>query len=234
MGSAAYLVPSQPARGRNSRFSGPVSALRVTIACAGARLSSLAPTRPWEGRRGAAAGPRETPGIEQGPVVNRAGSCRPRPDLPTRRLAFLRSVMGASSSPPCKARRPRSAAGWKALAGDDAAVIPARARGSWQRRVAAPGRGFGQAERPCPCWATREGRAAVMGTAGSPAQGRPLHGAKGFPRPSSALRAPCRAGDPPPLRPYGQPCAGPPPALAGRQGFRRGAASRSSPATPPD
>ena len=74
----------------------------------------------------AAAGPRETPGIEQGPVVNRAGSCRPRPDLPTRRLAFLRSVMGASSSPPCKARRPRSAAGWKALADKNDAVIPAQ------------------------------------------------------------------------------------------------------------
>lgn len=39
-------------------------------------MSSLAPERPWEWRREAAAGPRETPGIEQGPVVNRAGSYR--------------------------------------------------------------------------------------------------------------------------------------------------------------
>jgi len=40
---------------------------------------------------------------------------------------------------------------------------------------------------PALCGATREGRVSrVMGTAGSPTQGRPLDGAKGFPRPSCA------------------------------------------------
>ena len=47
----------------------------------------------------------ETTGIERQPVVNRAGSGVIRSNLPTGRLAFLRSMRGASSSPPCKARR---------------------------------------------------------------------------------------------------------------------------------
>lgn len=100
-----------------------------------------------------------------------------------------------------------------------------------QMRASCCAGGFGQAERPG-LSGPRQG-ASALGTPGSPTQGRPLDGGEGFPRPSLPSAA-CRPGDPPPLAPYGQPCAGPPPALAGRQGFRRGAASRSSPATPPD
>lgn len=107
----------------NSRLTGPVSSLLAgplthlsTISgdhtgdntwedVAGARLSSPLPERPWECRRGAGAGRRETPRIEQRPVVNRAGSWVMRSNLPTRRLASLRSFDGASRSPPCQARR---------------------------------------------------------------------------------------------------------------------------------
>ncbi len=122
---AACLVPSQPARGRNSRFSGLVSALRVTIACAGARLSSPQGNDLGSGRSGPKQAVSETTGIERQPVGNRAGGCVIRPDLPTRQLTFLRSVMARPVR--SHARPAARAAGWKALAEEDA-EIPARTR----------------------------------------------------------------------------------------------------------
>ena len=98
------------------------------------------------------------------------------------------------------ARRParpaarREAAGWIASTGKDDRGIPAKARGSRQRRGAAPGRGIRTSRTPLPFVGPRaKGACPFMGTAGSPTQGRPLDGAKGFPRPSSAAHA-LRAG----------------------------------------
>ena len=50
-----------------------------------------------------------------------------------------------------------------------------------------------------------------------------LTGRRGVPNHGLGRGRAAWPGDPPPLRPYGQPCMGPPPALAGRQAFRRGA-----------
>ena len=64
-------------------------------------------------------------------------------------------------------------------------MIPAKGGDHDKGAKVAPPGGFGQAERPRP-GGPREGRASVLGTAGSPAQGCALHGDKGFPRPSCA------------------------------------------------
>ena len=95
--------------------------------------------------------------------------------------------------------------------------IPARARRSRQAggsdkpnaaRILGPGR----ASAPCPI---REPPVPPRKATERRQGGVPNDG------PSAALRA-ASPGDPPPPLPCRQPCVGPPPALAGRQAFRRG------------
>ena len=144
------------------------------------------------GRRGPEQAVSETTGIERQPVVNRAGGWVIRSNLPTGRLASLRSLMGASSSPPCKARRPER--GGRLDSFDRGKMMgrsPREGRGSRQRRGIAPGRGIRSSRTPLPLMGhARRARVRSWEPPVPPRKAVRLTGARGFPGlPCLRLRA---------------------------------------------